>query len=47
MQLVVGKKHLGNERIYRKQMSAKFRFKIEIFRKFEDTTHTQKYEKTH
>ena len=24
MQLVLGKKHLGNERIYKKKMSAKF-----------------------
>ena len=36
---------LGNERIYRKWMSAKFWIEIEIFRKFEGTTHTQKYEK--
>jgi len=30
MQLVLGKKHLGNERIYRKRMFAKFRIEIEI-----------------
>jgi len=28
MQLVLGKKHLGNERIYRKQMFAKTRIEI-------------------
>ena len=30
MQLVLGKKHLGNERIYRKRMFAKSRIEIEI-----------------
>ena len=30
MQLMLGKKHLGNERIYRKRMFAKSRIEIEI-----------------
>ena len=30
MQLVLGKEHLGNERIYRKRMFAKSRIEIEI-----------------
>jgi len=30
MQLMLGKKHLGNERIYRKRMCAKSRIEIEI-----------------
>ena len=30
MQLVLGKKHIGNERIYRKRMFAKSRIEIEI-----------------
>ena len=47
MQLMLGKKHLGNEWIYRKRTFAKSRIEIEIFRKFEEATHTQKYEKTH
>ena len=47
MLLVLRKYQLGNEQIYRKWMSAKFWIEIEIFRKFEETTHTQKYEKTH
>ena len=33
MQLVLGKKHLGNERIYRKWMFAKSRIEIEILEK--------------
>ena len=40
------KYHLGNEQIYRKWMSAKFWIEILSFRKFEETPHTQKYEKT-
>ena len=35
------------EQIYRKRMSSKFWIEIEIFRKLEETTHAQKYEKTH
>jgi len=39
MQLVLGEKHLGKERIYKKECLPN----LEIFRKFEETTHTQKY----
>ena len=37
IQLVLGRKHLGNKRI---RMSAKDRIEIEIVRKFEEATHT-------
>ena len=47
MERVLRKYHLGNEQIYREWMSAWFWIEIEIPRKFEETTHTQKYEKTH
>ena len=40
LMLHVWKKHLGNKRIW---MSAKFWIEIEIFRKFEETNHSQKY----